>query len=89
MDMELFQRRLAALIEEFGGRLETSPQIRLREHRKEHFITAGGASVPDGCMAVREVQPFVIDMIIEAESIGAWHHVSGDDRRLHPDLKKG
>jgi hypothetical protein len=87
MNLELFQQRLAELIEECGGRLATSLQITMREAREESFIAAGGATVGDSCMAIRTVSPFTIEVIIEAEAIGNWHHASGDDRRLNPELR--
>lgn len=84
MNTDLFRQRLADLVTECGGRLLAEPQITLREPRNERFK---GPSDMDSFVAVRGVQPFVIDIVVEADSVGQWHHISGDDRRLHPDLK--
>lgn len=88
MNLKLFRERLILLVEECGGRLATSPIITMREARIESFIAAGGVNVGDAFKAKRDVQPFRIDVTIEVERLDAWHHDSGDDRRLHPDLRK-
>ena len=87
--MNMFYSRLDELIQECGGRLATSPRIKVCRPREESFIAIRGVNVGDSCMAIRTIQPLKIEVIIEieAEFIGEWRHASGDNRRLHPDLK--
>lgn len=87
MNLELFRLRLEQLVEECGGRLAAPPITTMREARIERLIVADSIPTGDAFKAKRDVQPFRIDVIIEVERLDAWHHESGDDRRLHPDLK--
>jgi len=41
------------------------------------------------CQAVRYRQSVEVRINAIAFITGDWHHVSGDDRRLHPDLRAG
>ena len=85
MDMEKFNAGLSVLLAECGAELSVTPQIILSRPEREGFV--GESMELDACKAVRERQPVEIRITARATICGEWHHVSGDDRRLHPDLR--
>lgn len=90
MNVMLFERRLQALIEECGGILIAAVDIKLTgRSQREAFIPSERSHAGlDMINAVRTVQPVRISFSIEVQKVSAWHHMSGDDRRLHPDLQR-
>lgn len=85
MDMKKFTEALEALMREHGMELSATPEITLGRPRLEAFIGTG--TDVDALRATRERQPFDLRITAKASVAGAWHHDSGDDRRLHPDLR--
>lgn len=85
MDMERFNAGLEKLLLECGAELTASPEFVLGRPKREGFI--GKGMELDACRAVRDVQPVEIRITARTAVVGDWHHASGDDRRLHPDLR--
>ena len=83
--MKKFTEALEALMREHGMELSAIPEATLGRPRLEAFISHD-MSV-DAFQATRERQPFDLRITAKASVYGAWHHDSGDDRRLHPDLR--
>lgn len=84
-NMNKFTAALEALLLEHGMTLSATPEITLSKPENEFFVGAGMEL--DTCRAIRERQPFELWIRAQAYIVGTWHHVSGDDRRLHPDLR--
>lgn len=85
IDMQKFIDGLKRLLHECGAELAEPPELTLRRPEHEGFVGTGMEL--DGCHATRERQPIEIRITVKAEVAGNWHHNSGDDRRLHPDLR--
>lgn len=85
MDTKKFEAGLAALLRECGAELSSSIEITLSAPTQE--IYPCGTDRPDSLQAVRERRPAEITIRAATSEAGDWHHESGDDRRLHPDLR--
>ena len=90
MNIELFRIELTKLVEQCGGQLTGPIDIVIAgREKREAFIPSNrkhyGNSQID---AVRAVRPVQLSFSIQTAVVGRWRHASGDDRILHPDLKK-
>lgn len=88
MDVKAFEAELTELVERFGAHLIASIEIKLAgPGHNEAFAPAGGAHANDATRAIRAAQEIELHITVRAKDVGNWHHESGDDRRLHPDLR--
>lgn len=88
MNAKEFEAELTQLIEKHGAQLTGPIEMRLSgPGNNESFIPRGGKHESDSTRAVRAAQEIELHITVRAKTVGDWHHESGDDRRLHPDLR--
>jgi hypothetical protein len=88
MDAQAFEAELAQLIGKHGAHLTAPIEMRLAgAGGNEAFIPRGGKHENGATCAVRAAQEIELHITVRAKTVGDWHHESGDDRRLHPDLR--
>lgn len=85
MDMQKFIDGLERLLRECGAELAATPELTLSRPEREGFVGTGMEL--DACHATRDRQPIEIRITAKANVVGNWRHNSGDDRRLHPDMR--
>ena len=85
MNINKLAKALEALLSEHGATLSATPEITLSRPEREAFVGIGMEI--DACQATRERQPFEMQIAVKASTVSEWHHNSGDDRRLHSDLR--
>lgn len=85
MDMKKLAAAIEAVLLEHGAHLYAMPEITVE--RPEHRSFFGSGIGLDSTRAIREERPFTLRITAKAFTVGPWHHESGDDRRLHPDLR--